>query len=940
MTVANGNVEDTIGRPAECGHIGIVDPKVSMIGLHMYDGYFKIIPIDADGKLSEQAFNVRLDELKVIDVAFLDNGALAVLHEDTKSQRHVRTYNINNGTLENGPWSQANVDGSMLVPFDSGCLIVGQEVVSHFPSGTSFGFGKTIMKAFTYIGNAAILLADNTGGLHVLTYEPSDGVGLQTLQGVRTSTASCLEYLDSGIVFVGSSLGDSQLIKVDGEGVSVVDQMINLGPIVDFVCLNDELVLCAGGCVRSVRSGVGVELHGTADLQGARRLWGIGDRLVVGIGEAETMVLGMVDGEIAELEDCHEKILSTERSILVLEIESAIVQVTQAKVTIDGRSIYECPSGSQILSASAAADQNMVCLGLSNKMVMVLDTSNNGDIILEFSADNEVSSVDIFLDHNRNQEDRSHLGITIAVATWEGSVTIWNHNDMSTISFSDEEMPRDVRIKQFGQNVYLFVGTGQGAVISFRLTPDGYLEDRKKVSVGREPVILRDYQDKVTAISDKIAIISFTAQKLVFSSVNIGDRVFDAAYWKDFVVLAMACGEIRFATLNDSTSLHVTKVDLDGLLPRRIAMKGSSQSNSSVSTFLTSASIFAPEKNGDRILLLDENLQCLDQFEVSEIVCSICVHNDKYFVGSAVVSAGAAEPSKGHIRKFAVINSKLVLESIIETKGAVYSMASSTVGLVAGIGGSVVVYCEETAETGDSILVPLASYSGFSVCLDVQVNDDGTLILVGDLMRSVSVLSFDSEKSVIQLVSRDFGPRWISTCLLLDGGERVVLADSSFNMCVLERQSDSRTPDEEKVRMSNVGEVYLGSFVNRFRVGCLSTLGNSDTNLETVIFGSIDGSIRLMAPLRMEQFQLLSKLQTALNDVVGGVGGLGHREFRQPNNPIIGNSNAGIGLIDGDLCEMLLELSDGDRKTVLSVFDENAVAESVVSLVESLSRLK
>ena len=131
ITVANGDVEDAIGRPAECGHIGVVDADVTMIGLHMYDGHFKIIPIDDDGSLSEQAFNVRLDELKVIDIAFVGKN-LAVLHEDTKSQRHVRTYQLSSGALEDGPWAQRNVDGSMLVPLEEGCLVVGREAVSRY----------------------------------------------------------------------------------------------------------------------------------------------------------------------------------------------------------------------------------------------------------------------------------------------------------------------------------------------------------------------------------------------------------------------------------------------------------------------------------------------------------------------------------------------------------------------------------------------------------------------------------------------------------------------------------------------------------------------------------------------------------------------------------------------------------------------------------------
>lgn len=41
-----------------------------MIGLRLYDGLFKVIPLDRDNR-ELKAFNIRLEELQVIDVQFL-----------------------------------------------------------------------------------------------------------------------------------------------------------------------------------------------------------------------------------------------------------------------------------------------------------------------------------------------------------------------------------------------------------------------------------------------------------------------------------------------------------------------------------------------------------------------------------------------------------------------------------------------------------------------------------------------------------------------------------------------------------------------------------------------------------------------------------------------------------------------------------------------------
>lgn len=62
--------QDPIGRPSETGIIGIVDPECRMIGLRLYDGLFKVIPLDRENR-ELKAYNIRLEELQVIDVHFL-----------------------------------------------------------------------------------------------------------------------------------------------------------------------------------------------------------------------------------------------------------------------------------------------------------------------------------------------------------------------------------------------------------------------------------------------------------------------------------------------------------------------------------------------------------------------------------------------------------------------------------------------------------------------------------------------------------------------------------------------------------------------------------------------------------------------------------------------------------------------------------------------------
>lgn len=60
-----------------------------------------------------------------------------------------------------------------------------------------------------------------------------------------------------------------------------------------------------------------------------------------------------------------------------------------------------------------------------------------------------------------------------------------------------------------------------------------------------------------------------------------------------------------------------------------------------------------------------------------------------------------------------------------------------------------------------------------------------------------------------------------------------------------------------------VGQFHLGDFVNKFRHGCLvMKLPDSDAaKIPTILFGTINGAIGVLASLPQEQFKFLERLQ-------------------------------------------------------------------------------
>ena len=238
-TEAFGDVRDNIGRPAENGQIGIVDNECRAIGLQLYDGLFKVIPCDEKGDVKE-AFNIRLEELRVEDIQFLHGTSkptIAVLYIDTKDAVHIKTYEIGLREKEfiSSPWAQNDLEGgsNKIIPVPApigGVIVLGEETIVYLNKRDDET--DVFLKAINIPERASIvcygaidpdgsryLLGDHDGTLYLLVIL-HDGKKVKELKIERlgeTSIPSTLSYLDNGDVFVGSAYGDSQLIKLHAE---------------------------------------------------------------------------------------------------------------------------------------------------------------------------------------------------------------------------------------------------------------------------------------------------------------------------------------------------------------------------------------------------------------------------------------------------------------------------------------------------------------------------------------------------------------------------------------------------------------------------------------------------------------------------------------------------------------------------------------------------
>lgn len=208
-------------------------------------------------------------------------------------------------------WKQDNVEreANFLIPVPEpfgGCVIIGAESIVYHNGAYYQAIAPPKMQQSTVVcyckidpDGSRFLLGDMAGHLYMLLLVKDEnqtdtaGPVIKDLKlellGEITIPES-MTYLDNGYVYVGSRLGDSQLVRLNAEPdeatgsyVSVVDSFTNLGPIVDMVVVDLErqgqgqLVTCSGvykeGSLRIIRNGIGIHELASVDLAGIKGMW-------------------------------------------------------------------------------------------------------------------------------------------------------------------------------------------------------------------------------------------------------------------------------------------------------------------------------------------------------------------------------------------------------------------------------------------------------------------------------------------------------------------------------------------------------------------------------------------------------------------------------------------------------------------------------------------
>ena len=300
-------------------------------------------------------------------------------------------------------------------------------------------------------------------------------------------------------------------------------------------------------------------------------------------------------------------------------------------------------------------------------------------------------------------------------------------------------------------------------------------------------------------------------------------------------------------------------------------------------------------------------------------------------------------------------------------KGGIYSICPFYRGTLLVTCGSKTVLCQLDASAsvaGDLLLRHVGTgHHGHMIslyvdslaggrCEEEDGNGDGRqLAIVGDLMRSISLVEYHPKHQAIDELARDFDANFCTSVTMLTPNIYMG-SEGHTNLFVLRYNTEART-EQARCRLDVIGQYHLGEMANKLAAGSLvmpsassaggdggggrssasagggiamssgkhpSEAGGGKVDItigSQTIYGTVDGTLGSILGLGGKTFAFLNSLQRSMAAVVRPVGDLSHglhRSWRQEHKV-----HGCVGFVDGDLVESFLDLG---RSTMERVVEE------------------
>uniref|UniRef100_A0A1J3E4J0 Pre-mRNA-splicing factor prp12 n=1 Tax=Noccaea caerulescens TaxID=107243 RepID=A0A1J3E4J0_NOCCA len=203
-----------------------------------------------------------------------------------------------------------------------------------------------------------------------------------------------------------------------------------------------------------------------------------------------------------------------------------------------------------------------------------------------------------------------------------------------------------------------------------------------------------------------------------------------------------------------------------------------------------------------------------------------------------------------------------------------------------------------------------------------------TRIVVGDCRDGVLFYSYHEDVKKLHQIYCDPAQRLVADCFLMDANS-VAVSDRKGSIAILSCKDNSDFEYSSPESNLNLNcAYYMGEIAMAIKKGCniyklpaddvLRSYGlskSSDAADDTIIAGTLLGSIYVFAPISRDEYELLEAVQAKLvvHTLTAPVLGNDHKEFRGRENP-----SQATKILDGDMLAQFLELTNRQQESVLS----------------------
>jgi DNA damage-binding protein 1 len=254
--------------------------------------------------------------------------------------------------------------------------------------------------------------------------------------------------------------------------------------------------------------------------------------------------------------------------------------------------------------------------------------------------------------------------------------------------------------------------------------------------------------------------------------------------------------------------------------------------------------------------------------------------------------------------------------------------------------------------------------------LALHLNARGSMVALGDLMQSITVINYDAAKHKLEEEARDFSCNYMRAIEILTDSV-FVGAEDHENIFLVEKEPE----DENKTgRLLHFGEFHVGDFINVFRHGTLSNhpleqaqheaggeapipslssmseersavkakgeskpLVHFEGSLgQSVLFGTVSGAIGTLLLINEASYTILKAVEAGMQAALHSVGGLSHKDWRSfSNDRKCGDQ---VNVVDGDLVERFLELSPADMTRVVQAVNNELSMNASYAVADTTTR--